>query len=165
MHVFGVEIHQDSLEPDKIFSFGYGSNYVYVHFRKDSMFMQDEIFGPILPVIAFENLEDAIQKVKSKHKPLALYIYSKNRKTINKILHEISFGGGAINDSMMRLSNSNLPFGGVGFSGTGGYHGKAGFDNFSHFKGILDKPFWLELNFKSAPYSERKRKWIKWFVE
>lgn len=127
--------------------------------------MQDEIFGPILPVIAFENLEDAIQKVKSKHKPLALYIYSKNRKTINKILHEISFGGGEINDSMMHLSNSNLPFGGVGFSGTGSYHGKAGFDNFSHFKSILDKPFWLGLNFKYAPCSERKRKWIKWFVE
>lgn len=135
------------------------------HITFEDAIMQDEIFGPILPVIAFENLDEVIQKVKAKQKPLSLYIYSKNRNTIKKILHEISFGGGAINDSMMHLSNSKLPFGGVGYSGMGSYHGKAGFDTFSHFKSILDKPFWLELSFKYAPYSDKKKKWIRWFVE
>jgi aldehyde dehydrogenase (NAD+) len=91
------------------------------HITFEDAIMQDEIFGPILPVIAFENLDEVIQKVKAKQKPLSLYIYSKNRNTIKKILHEISFGGGAINDSMMHLSNSKLPFGGVGYSGMGSY--------------------------------------------
>jgi len=127
--------------------------------------MKDEIFGPILPVISFTDLNEAIKKVKERPKPLSCYIYSKNRKTINKLLKEISFGGGAVNDSLMHLSNSNLPFGGVGSSGMGSYHGKAGFDTFSHFKSILDKPFWLELNTKYAPYSNFKLKLISWLVE
>jgi aldehyde dehydrogenase (NAD+) len=127
--------------------------------------MQDEIFGPILPVIAFENLDETIKKVKERPKPLACYIYSRNRKTINKLLREISFGGGAINDSVMHLSNSNLPFGGVGFSGIGSYHGKAGFDSFSHYKSILDKPIWPEPKIKYQPYSALKLKIIKWIME
>ena len=127
--------------------------------------MKDEIFGPILPVLSFTNLDEAIKKVKENPKPLACYIYSKNRKTIDKLLKEISFGGGAINDSLMHLSNSKLPFGGVGLSGIGSYHGKAGFDTFSHNKSILDKPFWLEPNIKYAPYSKKKMKMIKWLLE
>ncbi|OBQ54617.1 aldehyde dehydrogenase [Tamlana sp. s12] len=126
--------------------------------------MQDEIFGPILPVIAFTNLDDAIKKVKERPKPLSCYIYSKNKKTINKILHEVSFGGGAVNDSLMHLSNSHLPFGGVGLSGIGAYHGKTGFDTFTHQKSILQKPFWLEPNLKYAPYSDFKLKIIKWLM-
>ncbi len=127
--------------------------------------MQDEIFGPILPVISFTKLDDAIKMVKERPKPLACYIYSKNRKTIKKLLKEISFGGGAVNDSLMHLSNSNLPFGGVGLSGIGSYHGKAGFDTFSHYKSILDKPFWIEPNIKYTPYSMKKLKIIKWLLE
>jgi aldehyde dehydrogenase (NAD+) len=127
--------------------------------------MQDEIFGPILPVIAFTKLEDAIKMVKERPKPLSCYIYSKNRKTIDKLLNEISFGGGAINDSLMHLSNNNLPFGGVGLSGMGSYHGKAGFDTFSHYKSILDKPFWFESSLKYAPYSLKKLSIIKWLIE
>jgi len=127
--------------------------------------MKDEIFGPILPVIAFTNLDDVVKKVKQRSKPLSCYIYSKNRKVINKLLKEISFGGGAINDSIMHLSNSNLPFGGVGLSGMGTYHGKYGFETFSHKKSILDKPFWLELNIKYAPYTKNKLKLIKWLLE
>ncbi len=127
--------------------------------------MKDEIFGPILPVIAFTNLDDVVKKVKQRSKPLSCYIYSKNRKIINKLLKEISFGGGAINDSIMHLSNSNLPFGGVGLSGMGTYHGKYGFETFSHKKSILDKPFWLEPNIKYAPYTKNKLKLIKWFLE
>jgi aldehyde dehydrogenase (NAD+) len=130
----------------------------------DDTVMQDEIFGPILPVIPFTNLDEAIKLVKDRPKPLSCYVYSKNRKLIKKILHEISFGGGAVNDSLMHLSNSNLPFGGVGASGIGSYHGKAGFDNFSHFKSIVDKPFWMEPNLKYPPYNKFKSKLIKWVM-
>lgn len=126
--------------------------------------MNDEIFGPILPVIAFSNLEETIGMVKKGPKPLSCYIYSKNHSVINKILNELSFGGGAINDSVMHLSNNNLPFGGVGSSGMGNYHGKNGFDTFSHFKSILAKPFWVETNFKYAPYSSWKLKIVRWLM-
>ena len=127
--------------------------------------MEDEIFGPILPILSFTNIEDAIAKVKERPKPLACYIYSKNRKIISKILHEVSFGGGAVNDSVMHLSNSNLPFGGVGLSGIGSYHGKFGFDTFSHFKSILDKPLWFEANIKYSPYTKNKLKLLKMLLK
>ncbi|MCY1721264.1 aldehyde dehydrogenase [Prolixibacteraceae bacterium Z1-6] len=127
--------------------------------------MQEEIFGPILPVLSFTNLDTAIRKIKTKPKPLACYIYSKNKRTVNKVLNEVSFGGGAVNDSVMHLSNSNLPFGGVGFSGIGSYHGKAGFDTFSHQKSIMQKPFGFEPNLKYPPYSKLKMNLIKWLIE
>ena len=131
----------------------------------DDKVMQDEIFGPILPVISFDNLDEVIKKVKEGEKPLSCYIYSKSKKRIDKILYEISFGGGAINDSMMHLANSNLPFGGVGFSGMGHYHGKFGFKSFSHYKSILDKPFWYEAPVKYPPYSKLKMKLLKFLME
>lgn len=127
--------------------------------------MQDEIFGPILPIIAFENLEDVIKKVKEKEKPLSLYIYSINKKVIKKILHEISFGGGAINESLVQTSNPNLPFGGVGASGIGNYHSKTGFDTFTHYKSILHKTSWLEANIKYTPFTELKSKILKFLLE
>ena len=127
--------------------------------------MEDEIFGPILPVIAFTDLDTMIKEVKKRSKPLACYIYSSNKKVINKLLSEISFGGGAINDSMMHLSNSELPFGGVGFSGMGNYHGEAGINAFSHYKSILHKSFWYESNIKYPPYSDFKIKLMKFLME
>jgi aldehyde dehydrogenase (NAD+) len=127
--------------------------------------MEEEIFGPILPVISFTDLDSAVKEVKARPKPLACYIYSNDKKSINKILTEISFGGGTINDSLMHFTNSNLPFGGVGFSGIGSYHGKAGFDTFSHFKSILHKRTWFEPNIKFIPYSNTKKKIIKLLVE
>lgn len=127
--------------------------------------MQDEIFGPILPILSFSNLDDAINEVKNRPKPLSCYVYAKNRKAITKILKEVSFGGGAVNDSIMHLSNSNLPFGGVGLSGIGSYHGKYGFDAFTHYKSILHKPFWFEASVKYAPYSKLKLKLIKWLLK
>jgi len=130
----------------------------------DDEVMRDEIFGPILPVISFTRLDEVIKMVKARPKPLSCYIYSKNRRIIDRLLSEISFGGGAVNDSLMHLSNSNLPFGGVGMSGMGSYHGKAGFDAFSHYKSILDKPFWLEPGVKYAPYSLKKLKLIRWMI-
>tara|TARA_R110000868_G_scaffold21785_2_gene90283 strand:+ start:4124 stop:5500 length:1377 start_codon:yes stop_codon:yes gene_type:complete len=127
--------------------------------------MKDEIFGPILPVISFDNLENTIKEVKARPKPLSCYVYSKNKKAIQHLLKTLSFGGGAVNDSVMHLTNSKLPFGGVGYSGIGSYHGKAGFDSFTHYKSILDKPFWFEPNIKYPPYSNWKKAIIKWMIE
>jgi aldehyde dehydrogenase (NAD+) len=127
--------------------------------------MQDEIFGPILPVISFENLEDVITKIKEREKPLSLYVYSKNKKIIKKILHEISFGGGGINESLVHYSNPNLPFGGVGASGIGNYHSKAGFDTFTHYKSILHKTSWLEPNIKYTPFTKLKMRILKFILE
>lgn len=131
----------------------------------DDKVMQEEIFGPILPVISYSDLDKVIAYVKSKPKPLSTYVYGKSRKKINKILQEISFGGGCVNDSMMHLSNSRLPFGGIGHSGIGNYHGKAGFDSFTHYKSIVDKPFWLEPNIKYVPYTKFKSNLIKWLLK
>jgi len=131
----------------------------------EDLIMKEEIFGPLLPVISFDNLDDVISKVKKKEKPLALYIYSKNKKIINKILNEISFGGGAINESLVHLSNPNLPFGGVGASGIGSYHSKAGFDTFTHYKSILHKSFLFEPNIKYLPFTKLKRRILKVLLE
>lgn len=131
----------------------------------EDQIMEEEIFGPILPVISFSDLDGVIEKVKKRSKPLSCYIYSNNNKLIKKLLNEISFGGGAINDSVMHLSNSKLPFGGVGFSGMGNYHGEAGFLSFSHQKSILHKPFWYESSIKYPPYSDFKLKLMKYLME
>ncbi|PID64131.1 MAG: aldehyde dehydrogenase [Gammaproteobacteria bacterium] len=122
----------------------------------DEPAMQEEIFGPILPVMTFAHLDDAIADIKRGDKPLACYVYGKDKKQVNKILSEVAFGGGAVNDSMMHLANHRLPFGGVGGSGLGSYHGQAGFASFSHYKSLLHKPFWLEAPIKYAPYSALK---------
>ena len=127
--------------------------------------MQEETFGPILPVISFENLENVITKIKEREKPLSLYIYSKNKIIVKKILNEISFGGGAVNESLVHLSNPNLPFGGVGASGIGAYHSKAGFDTFTHYKSILHKTSWIEPNIKYTPFTKIKTKILKFLLE
>ena len=127
--------------------------------------MEDEIFGPILPVIAFENLDYVINKIKEREKPLSLYVYSENKKIIKKIMHEISFGGGAINESIVQISNPNLPFGGVGASGIGSYNSKAGFDTFTHYKSILHKTSWLEPKIKYTPFTEFKMRILKFILE
>lgn len=131
----------------------------------DDEVMKEEIFGPILPVIPFTNLDEAIQQVKNNPKPLACYIFTKDQKKITKLLAEISFGGGCINDSLIHLSNTNLPFGGVGLSGFGSYHGKSGFDTFSHFKSIMHKTFLYEATLKYYPYSNLKKRLVKWLLE
>ena len=131
----------------------------------DDNIMQSEIFGPILPIITFTNLNDTIKKVKQLEKPLSCYVYAKNKKNINKILNELSFGSGAVNDSVMQLTNSNLPFGGVGASGIGSYHGESGFKTFSHFKSLLSKPTWFELNTKYRPYTKNKLNLLKRLLE
>lgn len=123
--------------------------------------MQEEIFGPILPVIEYDNLSDAIGWVKERPRPLSCYVYTEDKAIKNKILREISFGGGAVNDGVMHITNPKLPFGGVGESGTGSYHGDAGFRAFTHYKSVLDKPTWIEFNLKYYPHTPFKLKWIK----
>ncbi|MDD3079424.1 MAG: aldehyde dehydrogenase family protein [Paludibacter sp.] len=127
----------------------------------DDPVMQEEIFGPILPVISFESLDEAITKVKKREKPLSCYVFTQDKSLRDKILHEISFGGGAVNDAIMHIANNKVPFGGVGESGIGSYHGEYGFKTFSHYKSILDKPTWFEAPLKYFPHSETKFKWMK----
>lgn len=131
----------------------------------DHPIMEKEIFGPILPIIEYDDINKAIAYVKSQSKPLACYVFSNNSMLINKVLHELSFGGGAINDALMHLTNSYLPFGGVGDSGIGAYHGEHGFRTFSHYKGILHKPTWFESKLKYFPFSVRKLKLLKRVLE
>lgn len=123
--------------------------------------MQDEIFGPILPVITYENIETAMEEIKQRPKPLSAYIFTSNARTRDTFLNEVSFGGGSVNDAVMHIANSKLPFGGVGHSGIGAYHGKAGFDCFSHSKSILQKSTLIEPNLKYYPHTEGKLTWIK----
>ncbi len=131
---------------------------------KEHPIMEDEIFGPILPILTYQNLEEAIQLIKEKPKPLALYVFTNSTKTKNRILKEISFGGGGVNEALVHLGNHNLPFGGVGSSGTGNYHGKFGFDNFSHKKAIHEKSNWFEPNIKYPPFTPLKTKLIQWLL-
>jgi len=127
----------------------------------DDKIMQEEIFGPILPVLTFTDLNEAVKNVQLLPKPLSCYVFTSSEQVKNKIIKEISFGGGAINDTIMHISNPNLPFGGVGSSGFGSYHGQAGFNCFSNFKSILDKPTWYESSLKYAPYTQKKLAIIK----
>lgn len=118
----------------------------------DAPIMQEEIFGPILPVIEYNDLSSAIAIVNSQPKPLALYLFSKNKNLQQRILRETSSGSVCINDTVMQVGIPDLPFGGVGASGIGNYHGKASFDTFSHQKSVLKKSFLLDLKWRYAPY-------------
>lgn len=131
------------------------------HVNWNDTIMQEEIFGPILPVLAFENYNDALHEVMIREKPLAAYLFTSNPEEKERFLSTISFGGGCINDVVMHLSNENLPFGGVGNSGMGNYHGKFGFKSFSHEKAILERKNWGEPDLKYPPYTDSKKKWIK----
>ena len=127
----------------------------------DDPVMQEEIFGPILPIRSFGDFDKVIEEVKSQAKPLAAYLFTRNGREKKRFLEEVPFGGGCINEAVMHFSNSNLPFGGVGLSGIGSYHGKYGFDAFSHKKSILQKPTWFEAPLKYPPFSKKKFWWIK----
>ena len=123
--------------------------------------MQEEIFGPILPVLEFNTIEEAISIVKKFHKPLALYLFTKEKKIWKKVIEEVSFGGGCINETISHYVSPYLPFGGVGYSGIGQYHGKASFDTFTHYKGVLKKPFWIDTFLRYPPYNKGKVSFIK----
>lgn len=133
---------------------------VLQHISWDDEVMQEEIFGPILPILEFNNLETAINTIRNKPTPLALYLFSENSGVHRKVIEEIPFGGGCINDTVAHLGNLNLPFGGLGPSGMGSYHGKASFDVFSHKKSIMKKSTWLDIPLRYAPYTDNL-KWLK----
>lgn len=121
----------------------------------ESAIMQEEIFGPILPILTYKTEADIKNSIDQYEKPLALYVFSENRNFTKKIIARYSFGGGCINDTIVHFSNKRLPFGGVGHSGIGAYHGKLSFDTFSHHKGIVKKANWLDLPMRYAPYKDK----------
>lgn len=122
--------------------------------------MKQEIFGPLLPVLSYKSVEEVILQLKNKDKPLSLYVFSTKKTFVNRILNELSFGSGAINDTVIHYGNPYVPFGGVGQSGYGAYHGKHSFETFSHKKGIVKKGNWLDIPVRYAPYGA-KLKWLK----
>jgi acyl-CoA reductase-like NAD-dependent aldehyde dehydrogenase len=126
----------------------------------DAPIMQEEIFGPILPIVTYQTLEKAIAFVNDRPKPLALYFFSRDSQQQEQILAETSSGGVCLNDILLHLAVADLPFGGVGMSGMGCYHGKASFDTFSHHKSVLRRSFWGETNLRYPPYGD-KLTWIK----
>lgn len=126
-----------------------------------SPIMKDEVFGPILPIISYSNLSECIEYIAHFEKPLALYIFSENKENIAKVTGSCSFGGGCINDTIMHLSNPNLPFGGVGNSGIGSYHGKKSFDTFTHYKSIFKQSSIFDVPFRYMPYTDKKLSIIK----
>lgn len=127
----------------------------------DSKIMQEEIFGPILPVLTFDSIDYTIKEIKDRERPLALYLFTKNKSIEKKVLSEISFGGGCINDTIVHLATNHLPFGGVGFSGMGKYHGMESFKVFSNAKSILKKAYFPDISVRYHPYSESKLKLIR----
>ncbi len=131
---------------------------------KDAV-MREEIFGPILPILEVYTIEDAITTIKSFEHPLALYIFSKNKEEIKKAQGEIGFGGGCINDTIIHLATSEMGFGGFRESGMGAYHGKAGFDTFSHYKSIVDKKTFIDLPMRYKPYRKLNHNLIKLFLK
>lgn len=131
----------------------------------ESECMKEEIFGPILPILTFENLDEVIGKFDGLSKPLALYVFSSSKENQKKIISSCEFGGGCINDTIIHLATSHLGFGGIKQSGIGSYHGKAGFDTFSHYKSIVNKKTWLDLPMRYQPIGKFKRFLIRLFLK
>lgn len=130
----------------------------------DSPVMQEEIFGPILPVLTYKNLDEAIEKVREREKPLALYLFTENNQMQKKVLKQVSFGGGCINDTIIHLATSRMGFGGVGGSGMGSYHGKKSYETFTHEKSIVKKSTKLDLPIRYQPYTKGKEVLLKLFL-
>ena len=127
--------------------------------------MQEEIFAPIMPIVSFTTLDQELIKLRSKPRPLALYYFSKDRAKQNYVISTALYGGGAINDTVVHVADRNLPFGGVGQSGMGRYHGKKTFETFSHYKSILVNNSKIDIGLKYMPYSHRKLKKLKRFLK
>ena len=130
----------------------------------DDAVMQEEIFGPVLPILEYKSLEEAAEKINSMDSPLALYIFSSDKRNIDFVKNRIQFGGGCINDTLIHLATSEMGFGGVGESGMGSYHGKAGFDAFSHKKSIVDKKTVIDLPMRYQPYTKFYEKMVRFFL-
>jgi aldehyde dehydrogenase (NAD+) len=133
--------------------------------KLDSLMMKDEIFGPVLPILSYKNDEDLHHVISNYEKPLSLFVFTDNKAFAKTIIQHYSFGGGCINDTVIHFSNNRLPFGGVGHSGIGAYHGKRSFDTFSHQKSIVKKANWLDIPLRYAPYNgklKNLRVLLKW---
>ena len=122
--------------------------------RSDAV-MREEIFGPIMPILAFDSFDAVVDELKTLDKPLALYLFSSDKAHIRRVRQELAYGGGCINDVVIHLAASAMGFGGVGASGMGAYHGRAGFEAFSHMKSIVDKKTWLDLPMRYQPYRSK----------
>lgn len=131
------------------------------HAAWDDEIMQDEIFGPLLPILTYSESDSLIQKLRNMSSPLALYLFTKDMEFEERIIQEVPFGGGCINETVQHLGNLNLPFGGVGSSGIGSYHGKYSFDTFSRNQSVMKKPFWPDPDFRYPPYDETFKTWFK----
>jgi aldehyde dehydrogenase (NAD+) len=126
--------------------------------------MQEEIFGPVLPVLVYDDLQEVLDFVSARPKPLALYLFTKNKATEDTVLGRLSFGGGCVNDTIIHLATSHMGFGGVGASGMGSYHGKRSFDTFTHTKSIVKKATWLDLPMRYHPYKALNEKLLRIFL-
>lgn len=160
------------IDPEKVV-IGGGSNpaalkiqpTVMDHVTPEDAVMQEEIFGPVLPVLTFDTIDEAEAFVRDRPHPLALYLFTESKTVKERFLRRVSFGGGCINDTIIHLATSRLGFGGVGNSGMGAYHGKKSFDTFSHEKSIVDKSTWMDLPMRYAPYSDLNAKLIRFFMK
>ena len=131
----------------------------------DDAVMGEEIFGPLLPILTFDTLDEALDTVESHPHPLALYFFSEDKAAQKKVLDTCRFGGGCINDTIIHLATSNMPFGGVGESGMGSYHGRVGFETFSHYRSIVDKKTWMDLPIRYQKYTGLKEKMMRMFLK
>ena len=126
--------------------------------------MSEEIFGPVLPVIAYDHLEEALRFVEERPTPLALYLFTADRALARRVMRDVPFGGGCVNDTIMHLATSHMGFGGMGASGMGSYHGRKSFETFSHEKSVVDKATWFDAPFRYQPHANWKRFFVRKFV-
>ncbi len=131
----------------------------------DDAVMGEEIFGPLLPILTFDTLDEALDTVEAHPHPLALYFFSEDKAAQKKVLDTCRFGGGCINDTIIHLATSDMPFGGVGESGMGSYHGRVGFETFSHYRSIVDKKTWMDLPIRYQKYTGLKEKMLRMFLK
>lgn len=160
------------IQPDKIFCGGSSDSHtlqiaptILDNVTFADPVMQEEIFGPVLPVLTFDSLDEAIRNLQTMPHPLALYLFTSDRTLAKKVTSSCGFGGGCINDTIIHLATSEMGFGGFGASGMGAYHGKAGFDTFTHYKSIVDKKTWLDLPMRYQPYRKLNDRLIHFFLK
>ena len=153
--VYGGKVNRETLQIEPT---------IMDHVTENDAIMQEEIFGPIMPFITYDNLDEAERFIKDREKPLALYVFTKRKDVENRFLKYVSFGGGCVNDTIMHLATSSMGFGGVGNSGMGSYHGKKSFETFSHEKSVLKKYGWIDMPMRYQPYRKMHLKLIRMFL-
>lgn len=138
---------------------------VMINVTENDAVMQEEIFGPVLPILTYKDEAEIVSYVSSHDSPLAFYIFSSDKKRIKRLTSTLGFGGGCVNDVVIHLATTSMPFGGFGASGLGSYHGKTGFETFSHYKSIVDKKTWLDLPLRYQPYTKTSDGLVKKFLK